>query len=868
MSEIDANIIVEGQKTVATIPQDGEIVKDGGEIDATCIVEDSNGKKHKAVKIVNVDDEPSDKSEIDAQVLNNNNELIMVTDEQDGEIIPQNNSEIDFHCLVQKDDGKQLSVKTVELDGEIIKTGGAIDATCLVQGSNGKRLKAVKVFNIGGPSDWKGKPESWPDIRENLIPNSIRLLADDRYPLGFVANATGGYTVKIDGELKGTYASGAQCSIAQTDWPKGQIDSLTAYGATEQNGTPTPDTPMDIISNNGVLKASPNLYNMVSNPIEQGTLSSGYPAGSNYRVRTSDFINVLTGNTYTVSTNVPYMYIWAFYSDNTPTPISISWLPGSSYTFTVPSNIVKIKLVFANSTDNSQLIVPSNVSWVMLELGSTATPYTPYSPTGIYTDGTVETITDNLSNTATTEMLLKVGDYQDTQEVISGSVTRNIGIKVFNGTETFINGNNGWISEDAITNQLNASYVPFCTHFAGTNDTPQANSNTVRVYITSLNVARVYFGIDKTIPEFSSTTAFKAYIAQQYANGTPVIVVYPLATPTTETVTPQVLTGTTATVTAGSIDNLQITYTQTQGGYPIDYPTGAETAHIVDIYPTTEGNNITQFRCRRVAVSGNEEQGILWAHFNIKNSIKLSYGFYSDSTYKNPLLTACTALGNKITVETLEHAFAQSVLLEYLPKFDGNYGNIGLSQTFRDCQKLKTVLLDNMTITSYYHMCNSCYLLEDIKCKNVTANSTANTSIASAYYSCYALKEIIPTVYPSTLQRMDNYLVYTKGLEDTILDVRDATSLKVLNAYGSASYFVSGIKGVRVSSSAPFDYSTAPQINISYTGMDRSALVQLFNDLPTVTGGQIINVTGCTGANDLTDDDKAIATARGWTIAL
>lgn len=166
MSEIDANIVVDGQKTVATIPQEGEIVQDGGEIDATCIVEDSNGKRHKAVKIVNIDDEPSDKSEIDAQVLNNNNELITVTEEQEGEIIPQDNSEIDFHCLVQKDDGKQLSVKTVELNGEIIKSGGAIDATCVVN-AEGKNQLAVKVFKKGSASG--GTYYAYKDSSNNII---------------------------------------------------------------------------------------------------------------------------------------------------------------------------------------------------------------------------------------------------------------------------------------------------------------------------------------------------------------------------------------------------------------------------------------------------------------------------------------------------------------------------------------------------------------------------------------------------------------------------------------------------------------------------------------------------------------------------
>ena len=58
-----------------------------------------------------------------------------------------------------------------------------------------------------------------------------------------------------------------------------------------------------------------------------------------------------------------------------------------------------------------------------------------------------------------------------------------------------------------------------------------------------------------TIP---SVNSWKQWLADQYAQGTPVIIVYPLAEPATEQVTPQTLAGSSATVTAGSIDNLPI----------------------------------------------------------------------------------------------------------------------------------------------------------------------------------------------------------------------------------------------------------------------------------------------------------------------
>jgi hypothetical protein len=57
----------------------------------------------------------------------------------------------------------------------------------------------------------------------------------------------------------------------------------------------------------------------------------------------------------------------------------------------------------------------------------------------------------------------------------------------------------------------------------------------------------------------------------------------------------------------------------------------------------------------------------------------------------------------------------------------------------------------------------------------------------------------------------------------------------------------------------------SPQINISYTKLSQAALVQVFNDLPTVTS-KTINITGATGAAALTAPERAIATGKGWTI--
>ena len=103
------------------------------------------------------------------------------------------------------------------------------------------------------------------------------------------------------------------------------------------------------------------------------------------------------------------------------------------------------------------------------------------------------------------------------------------------------------------------------------------------------------------------------------------------------------------------------------------------------------------------------------------------------------------------------------------------------------------------------------------------------------------------------------------NLEPTILDLSVVDYHTRVRIYGTSSVRMNGLKGLVVSSSSPFT-GTSPQIDISYTGLNRAALVALFNSLPTVSASQVCKIIGATGANDLTASDLAIATGKNWTI--
>ena len=163
----------------------------------------------------------------------------------------------------------------------------------------------------------------------------------------------------------------------------------------------------------------------------------------------------------------------------------------------------------------------ATVTELKLSFGSSVTPYvTPQS--------------------ATVEDLFAVGDYADEQEIISGAVTRRIGVYVFDGTETWIDGNYGYITE-TVQDQSGDTYSPLCTHYRGTTGTPQGDSNTMRCYRTSGNVGRIYIAPNRTT--YPTKEDFAAFVKAQYEAGTPIIVMYPLATAIETQVTPQPLIG-------------------------------------------------------------------------------------------------------------------------------------------------------------------------------------------------------------------------------------------------------------------------------------------------------------------------------------
>lgn len=162
---------------------------------------------------------------------------------------------------------------------------------------------------------------------------------------------------------------------------------------------------------------------------------------------------------------------------------------------------------------------------IQLEKGSSATAYEAYQPvTGGY---------------VSCQPLLGAGDYKDTQEILTGAITRNVRIKILNGTENWTTLDQYSRTSIQITNMKNSdsprTLVAYCNYFENLHNQESIGSVTAgQFYLASPQ--RVYFHISQ-----ATTADFKEWLASQYAAGTPVILVYPLSSPTTESVTAQTL---------------------------------------------------------------------------------------------------------------------------------------------------------------------------------------------------------------------------------------------------------------------------------------------------------------------------------------
>ena len=140
-------------------------------------------------------------------------------------------------------------------------------------------------------------------------------------------------------------------------------------------------------------------------------------------------------------------------------------------------------------------------------------------------DGEVLKLTPS-NDTAGVANLLKMSNYVDTQEILTGVINHQLGIYVFDGTEDWTEGSTTSLSISKTSLGTSTTVLPststdiVCTHY------PALGTSAVEDAIW-VGASNVNFRVRAT---YATISDWKTFLAGQHAAGTPVIIVYPLAT--------------------------------------------------------------------------------------------------------------------------------------------------------------------------------------------------------------------------------------------------------------------------------------------------------------------------------------------------
>ena len=306
------------------------------------------------------------------------------------------------------------------------------------------------------------------------------------------------------------------------------IKSLVQYGKCTQASTPTPISPVDIVCNNGalgingqtvgnpeVITVSNNVYNMsgavnisLSNAVSSNTVA--YNSGSK-----SFCIPIKPNTTYTIGFKSTPSGGSIYRAATTQNKVTSGNSQTAIYA-TEQSPVIYSPITFNSGVGANYLYIQFSTSYIeeiknvlIVQAGNTIT-----------------------TQTANAQNLYAVGNYKDEQDIVSGVTTHRIGVLVMDGSEDITYASNRFrISVDRVI----AKTGVICTHFAYTDAiSTQMENGTVGLASAS---DTVFFRNDAC----SNTEQFKNFLSSEYSLGKPIILLYPLATSTTEQATAQPL---------------------------------------------------------------------------------------------------------------------------------------------------------------------------------------------------------------------------------------------------------------------------------------------------------------------------------------
>ena len=254
-----------------------------------------------------------------------------------------------------------------------------------------------------------------------------------------------------------------------------------------------------------------------------------------------------------------------------------------------------------------------------------------------------------------------------------------------------------------------------------------------------------------------------------------------------------------------------------------------------------------------------------------ENVEDMSRTFYGSKVVRVPEL-------NTKKVKDFSYAFSRSSISEF-PNW--NFSNAeSISYLLQNCKSLKTgIVINNLSKLTGDYCLNGAFQQSAVT--SVTLNdlnpniaySINNTFFDNGWLTNISLNTT--TGVPMKVKSMSDTFNYCSQLKTLpLMDLTQCTRFNIISCTALTSipaYDLSNITSINLSNLYKLEEFHATGMKVSFnisssTNFTREALVEILNNLATVTTATTLTM-GATNLAKLTDEDKAIATNKGWTLA-
>lgn len=254
-----------------------------------------------------------------------------------------------------------------------------------------------------------------------------------------------------------------------------------------------------------------------------------------------------------------------------------------------------------------------------------------------------------------------------------------------------------------------------------------------------------------------------------------------------------------------------------------------------------------------------------------ENVEDMSHTFYGAKVVRVPEL-------NTNKVKDFSYAFSRSSISEF-PNW--NFSNAeSISYLLQNCSSLKTnIVINNLSkLTGDYCLNGICQQSAVTSVTLNDLNPDTVYSLDSAFFDDGWLKSVslnTTTGVPIKVKSMSETFNYCSQLTTLpLMDLTQCTRFSVIGCNSLESipaYDLSNITSINISGLYKLAEFHATGMKVSFnisssTEFTNEALVEILNNLATVTTTQTLTM-GATNLAKLTDEDKLIATNKGWTLA-